>query len=144
MASGIAALEGLPVDLPPAGDWAAALGTALLVLGMWAAAGVLVGVLTRSPALGVGLGLVWALVVETLLRGVGGVLGGLAAVTDHLPGSAAGSLVGALSGAQGGAAENTPGVLTALDGPAAVAWLAAYLVGFTAVALVLVRRRDVP
>ncbi|MGY1605434.1 hypothetical protein [Geodermatophilus sp. SYSU D00815] len=51
---------------------------------MWAAAGVLVGVLTRSPALGVGLGLVWALVVETCCAS--GVLGALAVVTDHLPG----------------------------------------------------------
>ncbi|HEU4542437.1 MAG TPA: hypothetical protein VFR23_15020 [Jiangellaceae bacterium] len=38
-----------------------------LIFGMWTAAGVLIGVLTRSPALAVGLGLVWSLVVENLL-----------------------------------------------------------------------------
>jgi ABC-2 type transport system permease protein len=139
VSSGIAALEGQPIDLPSAGEWLQALGTGLLVLGMWAAAGVLVGVVTRSPALGVGLGLVWALVVETLLRGVSGVLDALAAVTDHLPGTAAGSLVGALSGAQGG----TPGVLDTLSGPAATGWVAAYLAVFAVLALVVVHRRDV-
>jgi hypothetical protein len=139
----VATVEGQPVDLPSVGDWARAVGTGLLVLGTWAMAGVLVGVLTRSPALGVGLGLVWALVVETLLRGVGGVLGGLTVVTDHLPGTAAGSLVGALSRAQGGAAQGTPGVLDVLSGPASAGWLAAYLVGFTVVTLAVVTRRDV-
>ncbi|WP_448623982.1 ABC transporter permease [Geodermatophilus sp. URMC 64] len=140
VSSGIAAVEGQPIDLPPAGDWIAALGTGLLVMGMWAAAGVLVGVLTRSPALGVGLGLLWALVVETLLRGVSGVLDAIAVVTDHLPGAAAGSLVGAL----GGTGERTPGVVDTLTGPVATVWLALYLAGFTALALALVKRRDVP
>jgi hypothetical protein len=140
---GIAAIEGQPIDLPPAADWASALGTGLLVLGMWAAAGVLVGVLTRSPALGVGLGLVWALVVENLLRGVSGVLDPIAAVTDHLPGTAAGSLVGALSAGEGGTGAGTPGVLTTLSGTAATGWLAVYLAGFVVLALAVIRRRDV-
>ncbi len=139
----VATVEGQPVALPSAGDWAQAVGTGLFVLGTWAMAGVLVGVLTRSPALAVGLGLVWALVVETLLRGVGGVLDALTVVTDHLPGTAAGSLVGALSRAQGGAAQGTPGVLDVLSGPASVGWLAGYLVGFTALAVALMSRRDV-
>jgi ABC-type transport system involved in multi-copper enzyme maturation permease subunit len=140
---GIAAIEGQPVDLPSAGDWLSALGTGLLVLGMWAAAGVLVGVLTRSPALGVGLGLVWALVVENLLRGVSGVLDPITVVTDHLPGTAAGSLVGALSAAEGGAAAGTPGVFDTLSGAAATGWLAVYLAGFVVLALAVITRRDV-
>jgi ABC-2 type transport system permease protein len=140
---GIAAVEGQPVDLPSAGDWAAAVGTGLLVLGMWAAAGVLVGVLTRSAALGVGLGLLWALVVETLLRGVSGVLPGLAVLTDHLPGTAAGSLVGALSAARGGTGAGTPGVLDTLAWPVATGWLAAYFAGFAVLALLVTGRRDV-
>jgi ABC-2 type transport system permease protein len=144
VASGIAAREGQPIDLPGVEDWLLALGTGLLVLSMWAAGGVLVGVLTRSPALGVGLGLVWALVVESLLRGVGGILNAITPVTDHLPGTAAGSLVGALSDAQTGTAAGIPGVNDILDAPAAVGWLAGYLVGFVVLALMLVQRRDVP
>ena len=141
---GIAAAENQPIDLPSLGAWAQGIGTGLLVLGMWTAGGVLVGALTRSPALGVGLGLLWALVVETLLRGVATVLGGIAAVSDHLPGTAAGSLVGALSAAQSGTGRDTPGVLSILTGTASSVWLAAYLVGFVVVTLLVVQRRDVP
>ena len=95
------------------------------------------------PLLGVGLGLVWALVVENLLRGVGAVITGLPVVTDHLPGTTAGSLVGALSEAQSGTAENTPGVLDTLSAPVATGWLVGYLGVFAVLALVLVQRRDV-
>jgi ABC-type transport system involved in multi-copper enzyme maturation permease subunit len=140
VANALALVEHRPVGLPPLGELAEAVGAGLLVLGMWTAAGVLLGSLARSPALAVGLGLVWALVVENLLRGVSGLLGGLAVLTDHLPGTAAGSLVGALgtSGQAGGA----PGVLTVLPGPVAVAALALYLVAFNAATLLLIRRRD--
>ena len=143
VSSGIAAIEGQPIDLPSVGDWLQALGAGLLVLGMWAAAGVLVGVLTRSPALGVGLGLLWALVVENLLRGVSGALSAIAVVTDHLPGSAAGSLVGALSATQGEPVDPAPGVLAVLGGTTATGWLVGYLAAFAVLALVLVKRRDV-
>jgi ABC-type transport system involved in multi-copper enzyme maturation permease subunit len=140
VSNALAVAEGRPVDLPPAGELIEAVGVGLLVLGMWTTAGVLLGSLARSPALAVGLGLVWALVVENLLRGVSGLLGGLAVLTDHLPGTAAGSLVGALgaSGQAGGA----PGVLTNLPGSTALAALATYLVAFTAATLLLIRRRD--
>jgi hypothetical protein len=83
---------------------------------------------------------VWALVVENLLRGVADLVGGLAVVTDHLPGTAAGSLVGALDGAGG---ERAPGVQTVLSGGTATAFLLGWLVLFAAGGLVLMRRRDV-
>ena len=140
VAAVLAAVEDQPVDLPTLGALAQGAGTGMLVLGMWCAAGVLIGVLTRSPALAVGLGLVWALVVENLLRGVADLIGGLAVVTDHLPGTAAGSLVGALGGATG---DRTPGVQTILTGGTAVAVLVGYLLVFAAAGLVLVRTRDV-
>ena len=140
VASVLAVVESQPVDLPSIGALAAGAGTGVLVLGMWCAAGVLIGVLTRSPALAVGLGLVWALVVENLLRGVADLIGGLAVVTDHLPGTAAGSLVGALEGT---AADQTPGVQTILTGGTAAGFLAGYLVLFAAAGLLLLRRRDV-
>ena len=141
VSSALAAVESQPVDLPPAGELAESMGAGLLILGMWTTAGVVLGTLARSPALAVGLGLVWALVVENLLRGVSGLLGGLAVLTDHLPGTAAGSLIGALiPGAQ--ADGGTPGVLTALSGPTALATVAVYVIVFTVASLVLIRRRD--
>lgn len=142
VSSVLAAVESQPLDMPPPGELAEAVGAGLLILGMWTAAGVLVGVLAKGPALAVGLGLVWALVIENLLRGVSGLLAGLAVVTDHLPGTAAGSLVGAL-GANGEAeADGTPGVLTVLDGQTATWVLVAYLVTFALAGVLLVRRRD--
>ena len=140
VASAQAAVESRPVDLPPLGALLEGASTGALVLGMWTAAGVLIGVLTRSPALAVGLGLVWALVVENLLRGVADLVGGLSVVTDHLPGTAAGSLVGALDGT---AADDTPGVQTILTGGTATGFLVGYLLLFAAGGLVLMRRRDV-
>jgi ABC-2 type transport system permease protein len=140
VASVLAAVEGQPGNWPSIGALAQGVGTGILVLGMWCAAGVLIGVLTRSPALAVGLGLVWALVVENLLRGVGELLGGLAVVTDHLPGTAAGSLVGALGGAAG---DRAPGVQTILTGGTAIGFLIGYLVLFALGGLTLMRRRDI-
>ena len=140
MSTVIARVEGVSAAPPGAADLARAYAGGLLVLGMWGAGGVLIGLLTRGPALSVGLGLVWTLVVENLLRGVAGALPGLAAVTDRMPGSAAGSLAGALGadGPGGGA----PGVLDALSGPAAAAWTAGYLLVFLTASVLLVRRRD--
>ncbi|TDC50865.1 ABC transporter permease [Jiangella ureilytica] len=139
----IAVVEGQSIVWPALGPLAESAAGALLIFGMWAAAGVLVGVLTRSPALAVGLGLVWSLVVENLLRGVGNLLSGIEYVTDVLPGTAAGSLAGALGAGGAGDPDGAPGVLTVLDGGPAALLVAAYLVVFAAVAALLMRHRDV-
>jgi ABC-2 type transport system permease protein len=117
-------------------------GGALLMVAMWAGAGAFVGIVARSPALSVGLGLVWAVVVENLLRGVASLLGPLEAVTNVLPGSAAGSLAGAIGSTTQSEAGGAPGVLTILTGPEAVGLLLAYLVAFTGLAALLMARRD--
>ena len=137
----LAAVESQPIELPPLRDMAQSVGAAVLVMGMWTAAGVVVGVLAKGPALAVGLGLVWSLVAENLLRGVSGLIDGLSVVTDYLPGTAAGSLVGALSSGAG-TADSTPGVLTVLDGSTATWVLAAYVAAFALAGLLLVRARD--
>jgi ABC-2 type transport system permease protein len=137
----VAAVESQAVTWPLAGDLAVSLGAGFLVMDMWALAGFLLGTLARGPALSVGLGLVWALVVENLLRGVGELLGAVEAFTKILPGTSAGSLVGSIVGV--GGADPTPGVLDALTGPQATAVLASYVVALPLVALAVVRRRDV-
>lgn len=142
LSSLVAVVESQTIVWPDLADVAAALGGGVLIFGMWTATGALIGTLARSPALAVGLGLVWALAVENLLRGVAGLLGPLEAVTDLLPGTAAGSLAGALGGA-GEGGDATPGVLTVLDAAPATLLLVAYMVGFVAITLALVRRRDV-
>jgi hypothetical protein len=141
LSSVIALSESASLEFPDPASLARSAGGACLVLGMWAAAGIFLGTVTRGPALSVGLGLVWTLVVENLLRGAAGLLDGLSVVTDRLPGSAAGSLAGAL-GAPASGPDATPGVLTVLGGPSAAVAVALYLVAFLVVAAVVVRRRD--
>jgi ABC-2 type transport system permease protein len=139
----VATTEAQPVVWPGVVDSAQSLGGGLLIMGTWTLAGVLVGTLARSPALSVGLGLVWVLAIENLLRGVGEIWSPLQNVTDLLPGTAAGSMAGALGATPVSDPGGTPGVLTTLGGGSALALLATYVVGFVAVTAALVRRRDV-
>ncbi|MBC7278000.1 ABC transporter permease [Nocardioides sp.] len=134
----IAAAEGQPITMPALTDLAQSFGAGFLVLEMWALLGFLVGVLAKGPALAVGLGLVWSLVVENLLRGVGSLLSGVETVTDALPGTAGGSLAGAIIGGPNG----TPGVLDAISGERALVTVAAYVLVAAVAAVVVMRRRD--
>ena len=112
----VAAVEHQPASWPTVTALAQGYGSALLIGGMWTAAGVLLGTLARGPALAVGLGLVWSLVVENLLRGVAVFLGPLQVISDVLPGTAAGSLAGAIGAAPPSDPNGTPGVNTILGG----------------------------
>ncbi len=127
---------------PGLGALAEGLGGALLIVATWGAAGAMIGVVARSPALAVGLGLVWGLVVENLLRGVASALGPLESVTHVLPGTAAGSLAGALGAATESEAGGAPGVLNTLTGVESITLLAVYLVVFAMSAAIVVSRRD--
>lgn len=135
----VAATESQDIVMPSLGSLGEALGVGFLVLEMWALAGYALGTLARGPALSVGLGLVWALVIESLLRGVGQLLSPIEAFTTVLPGTAAGSLVGAITGT----GEGTPGVLDAVGTTQAGWTVAAYVVVLPLVAVWLVHRRDV-
>jgi ABC-type transport system involved in multi-copper enzyme maturation permease subunit len=139
----VSTVEAAGTTWPSLVDIGQGLGSALLIGGMWTAAGLLLGTLTRGPALAVGLGLVWALVVENLLRGVATLLGPLEAVTDVLPGTAAGSLAGAIGALPQSDPAGTPGVQTILGGGTATTLLLAYLAAFLVVSLVVTSRRDV-
>jgi ABC-type transport system involved in multi-copper enzyme maturation permease subunit len=141
-AFGIAAAESQTATWPSLADSGQGLGAGLLIGGVWLAGGVLLGTLTRGPALAVGLGLVWSLVVENLLRGVAGLLGPVEAVTDMLPGTAAGSLAGALGALTQSEPGGTPGVTTAIGGTAALVLLCGYLLVFLAASVALTARRD--
>jgi len=142
VASALAMVEGQPLGLPAIGPLAKAIGAGILVAGMWALAGVAIGTFTRSPALAVGVGVVWVLAIENLLRGVASLLSWLDPVADVLPGTAAGSLVeavGATPVGEGG----SPGVVTNLAGWPAAAVTVGYLLAFLVLTGFLVRRRDI-
>jgi ABC-2 type transport system permease protein len=137
----VAGVESQAVVWPSLSDTAKSLGAGFMVMEMWALLGFLLGTVARGPALSVGLGLVWALVVENLLRGVGQLLGPVEAFTKILPGTAGGSLVGSIVGT--GGSDPTPGVLDTLSGGTAVIVMAAYLVLTPLLAGWLMSRRDV-
>lgn len=139
----LATIEDQPLDFASFQALAEAVGGGLLIFGMWSMAGVLVGTVARSPALAVGLGLVWTLVLENLLRGVGGLLSWLEPITDAFPGTAAGSLAGVIGAApEAGGEDGTPGVLTVLGAGSATLLLVAYVLAFAGIAAALVRQRD--
>ncbi|MFJ9363294.1 ABC transporter permease [Nocardia sp. NPDC101769] len=135
----IAGTQGQSPALPSAGRMLLGIGSGAAILGMWTLAGALIGAVARGPALAVGLGLVWVLVVENLLRGVAAIFSPIRAVTDHLPGTAAGSLAGSLRTVGGPA---TPGVLDVLSRGESLLVLAAYVVVFAAGTIWLIRGRD--
>ncbi|CAM4477253.1 ABC transporter permease [Nocardia ninae] len=139
---GVAALIGATqsqsLALPSLNQSALGILTGVAILGMWTLAGALIGVVARGPALAVGLGLVWVLVVENLLRGVAAIFAPIAVITDHLPGTAAGSLAGAMRTVGAG----TPGVLDILSRTEALIVLGCYIVVFVAGTLWLMRSRD--
>jgi ABC-2 type transport system permease protein len=139
----IAAAEGMPADWPSVLDLGRGIGAGWLILGMWSLLGALLGMLFRSTSLAVGLGLVWALAVENLVRGFAGVLGFLDAFQRGLPGVNAGSLVAALGAATLDQPGGTPGVTAVVSGPQAVVVLGAYVVVLTLVAVVALQRQDV-
>src|SRR4030095_14804615 len=110
----------------------------------------------------IGLGLVWTLAVENLVRGFASLLAAIEVLQRFMPGTNAGSVAAAVGvpvqGAPGGTlgvtttVDGTPGtpapaapraVRTPVAGPRATLVLAAYLVAFTAAAAVLLQRRDV-
>ncbi|MEV0688013.1 ABC transporter permease [Nocardia sp. NPDC050378] len=139
VASLIAVTEGQPVTLPALDRSLLGILTGTAILSMWTAAGAFIGALARGPALAVGLGLIWVLVVENLLRGVAGIFGPIEAVTDLLPGTAAGSLAGAMRTVEGPA---TPGVLDILTRGESLVVLAVYVTIFATGTIWLTARRD--
>ena len=137
----IAGTESQAVHWPSAGAMAKSVLAAFMVMELWTMAGYLLGTIARSPAVSIGLGLVWNMVIENLLRGVGNSLHAVAVVTHFLPGTAAGSLVGRLAGMD--TVNPTPGVLDTLGTARAVVTVAIYLIGLPVLAGWLLRRRHV-
>ncbi len=139
----VASATDKPVDWPPLGELIAGVGAGWLVVGMWCLAGAFLGTLVRGTALAVGLGLVWALAVENLLRIFGSIVDAVDVVQRFMPGTNAGALAAALGVPVQGQPGGTPGVTDVVGGMPAALVLVAYLVVFVAASAVLVLRRDV-
>jgi ABC-2 type transport system permease protein len=100
----LAASAGLPVAWPGAGALAGSMAAAWLILCMWGFAGAALAMLTRGTALAIGLGLVWALLVENLLRSFAGALPLIATLDRLLPGTNGEAAIAAVGGTTAAAA----------------------------------------
>jgi ABC-2 type transport system permease protein len=139
----IAITEGRSADWPSVLDLGRGIGAGWLVLGMWGLFGAVLGILFRSTSLAVGLGLVWALAVENLIRGFASLLGFLDVLQRGMPGTNAGSLVASLGAPTLDQPGGTPGVTAVVTGLQAVVVLIAYVVALALIAGVALRRQDV-
>jgi ABC-2 type transport system permease protein len=136
----ITALEGAPVGWPAAGELVRALGAGTLILATWAALGVLLATLLRSTALSIGLGLVYSLVLETIILNLPIQNKAFQNVREFFPGQNSNFLANSFSGQpQGGFA--TP------QQPVEASQAALVLLAYTAVCVLLAafvfHRRDV-
>jgi len=139
VSTGLAAIEHQSLAWPAISALAKSFGGGLLVLEMWALIGYAVGIIAKGPALAIGLGLVWVLVIENLLRSVASLLSPVEQLIRILPGTSGGSLVGAIIGT----GSDTPGVVRVIGGERALITVAAYVVVVAVTVFAVVRRRDV-
>ncbi len=126
---------------PSAGALARSVVAGWLILAMWCLFGVTLAALIRGTALSVGLGLVWVLAVENLIRATAPLLSVMASIEKALPGVNAGSLVAALGASPAGTTAD--GVAAVVSGGQALLVVALYFVLFAAAGALLLRRRDV-
>jgi ABC-2 type transport system permease protein len=128
------AIYGSPGGWPGVGDIVKAFLACWLIMGLWAALGVLLAVLFRQAPLAIGLGIVYSIAIEGLIVNTLAVDSSLKNVQRAFPGANAGALVNSFGGNAAGA----------LVGPTqAVVVVAAFLAVFVLVGAVLLRTRDV-
>jgi ABC-type transport system involved in multi-copper enzyme maturation permease subunit len=136
-------LDGRTSSFPSADVILKAIGAAFLIFGFWAVFGLALATVFRQSALAIGLGLAYALVIELLIFGLLGGLGGniVKSVQQWFPIANSNYLSTSFGqvrvrGLQGQAAPYT-------DATHAVVMLLVYVVAFTALTAWLTRTRDV-
>jgi ABC-2 type transport system permease protein len=141
----VALREGGGVDWPSAWLVVRAMAAGWLILAVWASFGLLLAVVSRGTSLAIGIGILYALVIEGLISAFADAVSFLQPVTEFFLRANAYSLVKAVGLSVSGAAGNGPG---SFSGPyvstaQALLVLLAYLAGFLALSGFLLRRRDV-
>lgn len=142
----IAWAEGSTGGWPDAGLLLVAFAAGWLILAVWAALGLLLGVLTRGTSLAIGIGILYALVIEGLVSAIAGGVSQLEGIARLLVRANGYSLLsGPLGLSPADVADNGPGAYFGpfVDGMQALFLLVLYLVIFGLVAALVLRRRDV-
>jgi ABC-2 type transport system permease protein len=138
----VAGAENQPIHWPGIGTVLAGIGAAWLVGLAAAAVGTFLAILFRGTGTAIGVGLVWLLGLENAVSQIAGLLSGFRWLQRLLIGPSAGSLASAL-GASTQSHGGTPGVVASSPPWLAVTVLLAYVLLFTALSALLLRRRDV-
>jgi ABC-2 type transport system permease protein len=141
----IAQIEDAPVSWPSAWLLVRAMGAGWLILAVWAALGVLLGVVTRGTSLAIGVGILYALVIEGLLSAFADSVSVLEPLTNVFLRANGYSLATALGASVDSIESSGPG---SYSGPfvgtaQALAVLVALIAAFVALSGLLLRRRDV-
>jgi ABC-2 type transport system permease protein len=141
----IAQIEGAPVTWPSAWLLLRAMAAGWLILAVWAALGVLLGTATRGTSLAIGVGILYALVIEGLLSAFADSVGVLEPLTELFLRANGYSIAAALGASVESIESSGPG---SFGGPfvgsaQAVAVLVALMAGFVGLTGLLIRRRDV-
>ncbi len=131
--------SGLSLAPPPAAELLQGLGAGLLILALWAALGFAFATLFKGTTLAVGLGLIYAFVVEQVLKGFSTLSESLRTVVEFLPGVNTAALSQAFVDPAG-----NPALEEGLINPArAVLVILLYTAVFVLITALVFRRRDV-
>ncbi len=138
----IGSLDGRGGDWPAATTILKGAAAAWLIMAMWAAFGVVLSILFRQSALAIGIGLLYSLVIESIVFGLFGQVDWLKTIEKGFPGANANSLVASFgSGLRRGAAGASPDPL--VGGTQAALVVLLFLVVFLVISAGLLRARDV-
>jgi ABC-2 type transport system permease protein len=141
----IAGAENAAVHWPSVWELARAIAAGWFVLAAWAAFGVFLAVASRGTALAIGLGILYALVIEGLVSALASQVGWLDALVEYFLRANAYSLVTAIGVPTSGLSDNGPG---SFFGPfvgagQAIVVMSVYAACFLVGAAALLHRRDV-
>jgi ABC-2 type transport system permease protein len=141
----IAQIENAPTDFPSAWLLLRAIAGGWLILVPWAALGVMLGVLTRGTSLAIGVGILYALVIEGLLSALTDSVSVLEPLTQVFLRANGYSLAAALGDSVASIESNGPGSYSGpiVGSAQALAVLVATAIAFAGLAAVVLRRRDV-
>ena len=141
----IAQIEDAPVNWPSAWLLVRAIAAGWLILAVWAALGVLLGVVTRGTSLAIGVGILYALVIEGLLSAFADSVSVLEPLTNVFLRANGYSIAAALGASVESIESSGPGSFSGpfVDSLQALAVLVAIIAGFVALSAFLLRRRDV-
>jgi ABC-2 type transport system permease protein len=140
----IAQVEDAPASWPSAWLLVRSVAAGWLILAAWAALGVLLGVATRGTSLAIGVGILYALVIEGLLSAFATSVSVLEPLTEVFLRANGYSLAMALGASAESIDSSGPGSFGGpfVAGAQAVAVLVALIAAFASLSAVLLRRRD--